>query len=57
MNQVIDILKIKNVERIGSSADPNIKYFSDIDLQENINTTNTFIEILRKFQDKRKHPF
>ena len=34
MNKVIDILKIKDVQKIGSSNDVKIKYVSDIDLQE-----------------------
>ena len=52
MNTVIDILKIKSVERIGSSADPKIKYASDIDFQELHETDDFFPNILRKFQEK-----
>ena len=52
MNKVIDILKIKDVQRIGSSADPKIKYASDIDLQEVIQTDDFFPEIQTKFQQK-----
>ena len=52
MNKVIDILKIKDVQKIGSSADPKIKFASDIDLQEVIQTNDFFPEILRKFQQK-----
>jgi len=52
MNTVIDILKIKNVEKIGSSADPNIKYASDVDLQEFVQTDDFFETILHKFQDR-----
>ena len=52
MNKVIDILKIKDVQRIGSSADPKIKYASDVDLQEVIQTNDFFQEILKKFQQK-----
>jgi len=52
MNTVVDILKLKNVEKIGSAADPNIKYASDIDLQENYKTDDFFPTILRKFQEK-----
>ena len=52
MNKVIDILKIKDVQIIGSSMDPKIKYASDIDLQEIIQTNDFFPEVLRKFQQK-----
>ena len=52
MNTVIDILKIKSVERIGSSADPNIKYASDVDFQGYNETDDFFLNILRKFQEK-----
>ena len=52
MNSVIDILRIKDVQRIGSSADVKIKYASDIDLQEVIQTDDFFPEILRKFQQR-----
>ena len=52
MNKVIDILKIKDVQIIGSSMDPKIKYASDIDLQEVIQTNDFFPEVLRKFQQK-----
>ena len=52
MNSVIDILKISNIETIGSSADSNIKYVSDIDLQEIIHTDDFYTTILQKFQKK-----
>ena len=52
MNSVIDILKISNIETIGSSADSNIKYMSDIDLQEIIHTDDFYTTILQKFQKK-----
>ena len=52
MNKVIDILKIKDVQRIGSSSNPKIKYASDIDLREIIQTNDFFPEILKKFQQK-----
>ena len=52
MNKVIDILRIKDVQKIGSSSDVKIKYASDIDLQEIIQTNDFFPEILRKFQQR-----
>lgn len=52
MNKVIDILKIKDVQRIGSSADKRIKYASDIDLMEVLETDDFFHEIQTKFQQK-----
>ena len=52
MNKVIDILKIKDVQKIGSSSDVKIKYASDIDLQEIIQTNDFFLEILAKFQQR-----
>ena len=52
MNKVIDLLTIKNTETIGSSSDSNIKYASDIDLQEIIETDDLFPEILQKFRTK-----
>ena len=52
MNKVIDILKIKDVQKIGSSSDVKIKYASDIDLQEIIQTNDFFREILAKFQQR-----
>jgi hypothetical protein len=52
MDLVINILKIKNAQRIGSSADPKIKYASDIDLQEFVNVDNFNNEVLQKFRKK-----
>lgn len=52
MNKVIDLLTIKNSEKIGSSANPHIKYASDIDLQEMNDTEAFFPTVLHKFQEK-----
>jgi hypothetical protein len=52
MDTVINILKIKNVQKIGSAANPKIKYASDIDLQEIVNVNGFYTEVLEKFRKK-----
>lgn len=53
MESVINILKIKNAEKIGSSTDPKIKYASDIDSQEFVVKVDNFFKvILEKFRKK-----
>lgn len=51
---IIELLKIKDVEIIGSASDSNIKYKSDIDLQEFIYHNEEKKLILELFQDKFK---
>ena len=51
---IIELLKIKDVEIIGSASDSNIKYKSDIDLQEFIYHNEEKKLILQLFQDKFK---
>lgn len=51
---IIELLKIKDVEIIGSTADENIKYKSDIDLQEFIYHNEKKKLILDLFKDKFK---
>ena len=53
-NYVIELLKIRNVEVIGSASDENLKYRSDIDLQEYVYHNQPKKIILQLFQEKYK---
>ena len=52
--QAVNILKFKNVEILGSASDLDLKYFSDIDLQEKIVTNNSPKNLVDWFQKKIK---
>jgi hypothetical protein len=49
---IINLLKIKETELIGSAIDPSIKYKNDIDLQEHIYHNTKKVDILNFFKGK-----
>lgn len=51
LKDIINIVKFSQVEIIGSKVDEQLKYFSDIDMQEFIKTNKTYSDILKFFQD------
>ena len=51
---IIDILKINQVEVIGSSSDKKLRYKSDIDLEEYVYHNAEKVKILENFQEKFK---
>lgn len=53
-NKIIKLLQLKEAHRIGSSAMDDIKYYSDIDLEEYVYTKNSLFDILHEFQQKFK---
>ena len=53
----IKLLKFEAVDIIGSYSDVNLKYFSDVDSQEFLDTSKTYQEILEAFQDKIRKGF
>ncbi len=55
--EIIKLLKIRHAERIGSSSVNEIKYASDIDLQEYIKTSESYNDILKIFQLKFKKAY
>jgi hypothetical protein len=50
MNKITELLQFKEVETIGSFADKNIKFASDVDFQEIIFTKKSYQNILKEFQ-------
>lgn len=50
IKNIIDIVKFKDVNIIGSAADFNLKYFSDLDLQEKVSGYNNIDFLVRWFQ-------
>ena len=54
LKEIFDIVKFVHVDIIGSKADTQLKYFSDIDLEEFVKTDKTHDQILKYFQHKFK---
>jgi hypothetical protein len=51
LKDIFNIVKFSHIEVIGSKADTDLRYFSDIDLQEFVKTDKTHTDILKFFQD------
>lgn len=51
LKNIFNIVKFSNVEVIGSKANTDLKYFSDIDTREFVKTDKTYTDILQFFQD------
>ncbi|MHA2039979.1 MAG: hypothetical protein ACW98X_26505 [Promethearchaeota archaeon] len=60
LNDVIQLLKIDQIEMIGSKSDPNLKYFSDVDFQDFYRTKNSYNKIreffIAKFEEANSNP-
>lgn len=54
LKEIIDIVKFVHVDIVGSKADTDLRYFSDIDLHEFVKTDETYNKILEYFQYKFK---
>jgi hypothetical protein len=54
LSNVYEIVKFNHVDVIGSKSDTDLKYFSDIDLEEFVKTKKTYSQVLKFFQDKFK---
>ena len=52
LKEVILLMKMNEIDIIGSYSDTNLKYFSDIDLEEFVKTKRTYSQILKLFQYK-----
>jgi len=50
LKNIFNIVKFSHVDIIGSKADTDLKYFSDIDTQEFVKTKKTYTDILQFFQ-------
>ncbi len=50
--RVINLLKFEEVDIIGSYSDTKLKYFSDVDSQEFLETDASYQDILEAFQEK-----
>jgi hypothetical protein len=54
LKEIFNIVKFVHVDIIGSKADTDLRYFSDIDLQEFVKTDKSYDQILKFFQQKFK---
>ena len=54
LKDIFNIVKFVHVDVIGSKASTELKYFSDIDLQEFVKTDESYDKILQFFQQKFK---
>lgn len=52
--KIIDILEFNSVDIIGSKIDPKLKYFSDIDLEEFVETNLSYADMFKEIQKKIK---
>lgn len=50
LKKITNIMKIQNIELLGSKPDPNVKYFSDIDMQDFVKTKKSYDDILDIFR-------
>ena len=50
--KTVNLLKFESVDVIGSYSDTKLKYFSDVDVQEFLETDASYQDILEAFQEK-----